>query len=126
MTIEQINRAAEELLSGQHVFLHAGHVPNSYGYDAYATAAVVWRDSDGVAWTYIITTSAKKGSTGFGRRSAWVPPTGELSPNLYARVDSLLERASALGMSSDTPIDVLADAAEECGNDQLAAGLRAL
>ena len=45
---------------------HAGHVSNSYGYRATATAIAVVPDSEGNFFAHVREVSATKGSSGFG------------------------------------------------------------
>ncbi len=67
LTDREIMQAALGVFRGDDfVFLHGGHVANAYKFRAYATAALIYRASDGTVRVVIRESSAKKGSTGFG------------------------------------------------------------
>lgn len=113
LSLEDIVEAAEEAKPGSPVFLHGGHVANSYRYPAEATAAVVYRHKrDRMARVQIIVANAKKGSTGFGRRSSWTPPEKGIPGEVRVNAEDIL-RATA----SSNDILVEADRLDECGNE---------
>ena len=74
LDLDDIVWAASKLRPGQHTFLHGGHVANAYSYPACATGAVVWIPTGKrAAFATIEIVNAKRGCTGFGHESSWVP-----------------------------------------------------
>ena len=74
LTAEEIREHAADIKSGEHVFLHGGHVSNSYKYQAWATGAVLFKLPRGrKVYALMEMVNAKKGSTGFGRHDQWKP-----------------------------------------------------
>lgn len=65
LTETEIVEAAAELSDGEYEIVRGGTVANSYGYAAYQTVALVWRDL-GRTYAAVRLAGASRGSTGFG------------------------------------------------------------
>ena len=115
LSLADIVEAADQLKPGEHVFLHGGHVANSYRYPAVATGAVVFIPAGRVSARVLLqVVSASKGATGFGRHDQWTPiglvDDTDLAPWVTRQDRALVYRTELLPhFETLPPWDVAAD-----------------